>query len=318
MCTAIRFSDGKGNLYFARNLDWSQGYGERVVVAPEGYAPFSPFKATPALPHPVIGMGIIEKDTPLYFDCANTEGLACAGLNFPGYAQYEKEAVPGKTNVASWELPLWIVANFTTVDEAEAALKDVAVVDSPIVDEYPTSLLHWIVGDGKRSIAVEYTQDGMQIFTDDVDVLANQPGFGWHRENLRNYLNATSDVPATQTWRAAALTPYGSGAGMRGIPGDYYSPSRFVRIAYLNANYPEQTTEEANVSRMFHELMGVAMIDGAARMTNGEFEKTVYTGGYSQRTHTYYWNTYDDPAIHSVSTDEVIAAHPGRDLIEAA
>ena len=176
MCTAIRFSDDKGNLYFARNLDWSQGYGERVVVAPEGYAPFSPFKATPALPHPVIGMGIVEKDTPLYFDCANTEGLACAGLNFPGYAQYEKEAVPGKTNVASWELPLWIVANFTTVDEAEAALKDVAVVDSPIVDKYPTSLLHWIVGDGKRSIAVEYTQDGMQIFTDDVDVLANQPG----------------------------------------------------------------------------------------------------------------------------------------------
>ena len=36
MCTAIRFSDDKGNLYFARNLDWSQGYGERVVVAPEG------------------------------------------------------------------------------------------------------------------------------------------------------------------------------------------------------------------------------------------------------------------------------------------
>lgn len=218
MCTAIRFSDDKGNLYF---------------------------------------------------DCANTEGLACGGLNFPGYAQYEKEAVPGKTNVASWELPLWIVANFTTVDEAEAALKDVAVVDSPIVDEYPTSLLHWIVGDGKRSIAVEYTQDGMQIFTDDVDVLANQPGFGWHRENLRNYLNVTSDVPATQTWRAAALTPYGSGTGMRGIPGDYYSPSRFVRIAYLNANYPEQTTEEANVSRMFHELASVAVVDGAARMTNG-------------------------------------------------
>lgn len=242
---------------------------------------------------------------------------SCAGLNFPGYAQYEKEAVPGKTNVASWELPLWIVANFTTVDEAEAALKDVAVVDSPIVDEYPTSLLHWIVGDGKRSIAVEYTQDGMQIFTDDVDVLANQPGFGWHRESLRNYLNVTSDVPATQTWRAAALTPYGSGAGMRGIPGDYYSPSRFVRIAYLNANCPEQTTEEVNVSRMFHELASVAVIDGAARMTNGEFEKTVYTGGYSQRTHTYYWNTYDDPAIRSVSADELIAAHPGKDLIEA-
>ena len=318
MCTAIRFSDDAGNLYFARNLDWSCGYGERVVVAPTGFTPQSAFGATPTLPHPVIGMGIVEKNTPLYIDCANTEGLACAGLNFPGYAQYEKDAVPGKTNVASWELPLWVVANFTTVDEAEAALKDVAVVDKPIVDKYPTSLLHWIVGDGKRSIAVEYTADGMHIFEDDVDVLANQPGFGWHAENLRNYLNATSAVPSTQTWGKAQLTPYGSGGGMRGIPGDYYSPSRFVRIAYLNANYPTQSTEEGNVSRMFHELGGVQMIDGAAKMTNGEFEKTVYTGGYSQRSPTYYYSTYDDPAIRSVSADEELAAHPGTALIEVA
>lgn len=318
MCTAVRFSDNQGNLYFARNLDWSCGYGERVVVAPAGFAPFSPFGVTPALPHPVIGMGIVEKNTPLYFDCANTEGLACAGLNFPGYAHYEAAPIEGKTNVASWELPLWVVANFTTVDEAQAALQNVAVVDKPIVDKYPTSLLHWIVGDGTRSIVVEYTASGMHIFEDDVDVLANQPGFGWHAENLRNYLNATSEVPATQTWTRAKLAPYGSGGGMRGIPGDYYSPSRFVRIAYLNANYPQQTTEEGNVSRMFHELQGVSMIDGAARMSNGDFEKTIYTGGYSQRTHRYYWNTYEDPAIRSVSADDELRAHPGTELIEVA
>ena len=43
------------------------------------------------------------------------------------------------------------------------------------------------------------------------------------------------------------------------------------------------------------------MIDGAARMTNGEFELTIFTGGVSCRTNTYYYSTYEDPAIRSVA-----------------
>ena len=43
------------------------------------------------------------------------------------------------------------------------------------------------------------------------------------------------------------------------------------------------------------------MIDGAAAMASGDFEKTVYTGGFSAATNTYYYNTYDDPAIQKVA-----------------
>ena len=32
MCTAIRFSDGQGNMYLGRNLDWSVGYGQIVLM----------------------------------------------------------------------------------------------------------------------------------------------------------------------------------------------------------------------------------------------------------------------------------------------
>ena len=42
MCTGIRFSDGEGNMYLARNLDWSTRYGERVVVTPAGFPLPSP------------------------------------------------------------------------------------------------------------------------------------------------------------------------------------------------------------------------------------------------------------------------------------
>lgn len=301
MCTGVRFSDDKGNMYFGRNLDWSTGYGQRIVVTPKGYKYHSAFLGEMQPKYAIIGMGIVQENTPLYFDCANDAGLAIAGLNFPGYAEYAPSAVDGKTNVAAYEFPLWVVMNFSTVDEVEAALANTAIVSKSINDKYPVSLLHWIIGDKDRSIVVEYTSAGMQIFHNDVDILTNQPGYAWHKENLRNYMNLTSPQPEKVTWGKAEMTAFGSGSLMRGLPGDYYSPSRFVRVAYLNTHYPVKTTEEENVSRLFHTLTGVAMIDGAAAMASGDFEKTVYTGGFSTATNTYYWSTYENPAIMKAS-----------------
>lgn len=304
MCTGIRFNDANGNMFFGRNLDWSTGYGQRIVVTPKGYKYHSAFLGELTPKFALIGMGIVEENTPLYFDCGNEAGLAIAGLNFPGYAQYEKDAVEGKTNISAYEFPLWVAMNFSTVDEVEAALANVAIISKPINEKYPVSLLHWIIGDKTRSIVVEYTPAGMQIFHNDVDVLTNQPGYAWHKENLRNYMNLTSPQPEKVTWGKAEMTAFGSGSLMRGLPGDYYSPSRFVRVAYLNTHYPAKTSEEENISRLFHTLAGVAMIDGAAAMASGDFEKTVYTGGYSAATKTYYWNTYEDPSIRKVSLSE--------------
>ncbi len=302
MCTGVRFTSSDGGMYFGRNLDWSVPYGQKVVITPRGYKYNSAFLGEMTMKAgAVIGMAIVAENTPLYFDCANESGLAIAGLNFPGYAKYAEAAVDGKTNVAAYEFPLWVVANFTTVEEVEKALKNTAIVAKPINDQYPVSELHWIIGDAKHSIVVEYTDKGMEIFHNDVDILTNQPGYGWHQENLRNYMNLFSQMPKEVRWGKAKMTAFGSGSLMRGIPGDYYSPSRFVRVAYLNTHYPAKNTEEENVSRLFHTLTGVAMIDGAAAMADGAYEKTIYTGGYSAATKTYYYNTYEDPAIQKVA-----------------
>ena len=174
MCTGVRFSDKAGNMYFGRNLDWSCGYGQKVVVTPRGYKYNSAFLGEMGGSAP-IGLAIVAEDVSLYFDCANEHGLGVAGLNFPGYASYAPDVIKGKTNVAAYEFPLWVALNFKTVDEAEKALKEVAIVAKPINDQYPVSELHWIIGDAKRSIVVEYTARGMEIFENDVDILTNQP-----------------------------------------------------------------------------------------------------------------------------------------------
>jgi len=299
MCTSVRFSDAEGNMYFGRNLDWSFSYGETILVTPRAYKYDYVFGAeAKAEPNAVIGVGVVMADKPMYFDCANENGLAIAGLNFPGYASFAHEPIDGTINVATFEFPLWVARNFNTVDEVEEALKNVTLV-SQIVPGQQESLLHWFIGDGTRSIVIEQMADGMHIHHDNVDVLTNQPTFDFHMENLRNYMCAGNEMAEPTTWGKAELTAWGAGVSMHGIPGDVSSPSRFVRVAYTNTHYPQQADEQSNVSRLFHTLGSVQMVDGCAKMANGKFERTLFTSGYSAKTKTYYMNTYDDPAIRS-------------------
>ena len=316
MCTGIRFTSADGKMYFGHNLDWGEQFGQTVYVTPKGWEVKYQFLDAAPTKSAIIGTAITFEGFPLYFDCGNAEGLACAGLNFPGYAQYEADAISGKTSIAAYEFPLWVCANFATVDEVEAALKNVAIVSKAPSPQLGVSLLHWIIGDATRSIVVEYMPDGMHIHHNEVDVLTNQPTFDWHMENLRNYMNCAPKYVPEVTWDAHKLVPFGGGANMRGIPGDYYSPSRFVKVAYLNANYPAQDTEAKNVSRLFHTLGNVSMVEGASIMENGQSEFTLYTGCYSAATQSYYFSTYEDATIRcahladyaNASADAVIEA----------
>ena len=301
MCTAVRFTDGQGNLFFGRNLDWSFDYGQGVMRTPGDADVPAAFErpADPARGHDVIGVGITALGVPLYFDCANDAGLAVAGLNFPQSAHYAAGPVDGTVNVAAYEFPYWVARSFGSVAKVRAALAGVTVVAKAVSEQLPVANLHWIVADATGAIVVECMEDGMRVWDDDVDVLTNEPNFGWHRQNLRNYLTLTDADPEPASWGAAELRAFGSGEGLRGVPGDYSGPSRFVKVAFVNAHYPVQSGEKDNVTRLFRTLGSVGVPEGCARMADGSYEKTLYTSGFSAATRTYYYATYDDPQVRA-------------------
>ena len=69
------------------------------------------------------------------------------------------------------------------------------------------------------------------------------------------------------------------------------------------------------MSRMFHSLSQVAMVEGSAMARDGKTEKTLYTGCFSSATRTYYFNTYEDVSIRSYRLDEY--PQTGDAVIEA-
>ena len=305
MCTGIRFTDASGKMYFGRNLDWAQGYGERVVVTPAAApvpAAFDrPDDPAPGAGHTVIGMGIIMGGVPMYFDCGNDAGLAVAGLNFPRSTRYADapSAEPGTVNVAAYEFPFWIARSFATLDEVRRALARTTIVAKAFDERSPVANLHWIVADATGCIVVECMEDGLHVWEDDVDVLTNEPDFGWHRQNLRNYLTLSEDEPVPGTWGGIELAPFGTGLGLHGLPGDYSGPARFVKAAFVNTHYPVQEGEAANVTRLFRTLASVALPEGTVRMPDGALDKTLYTSCFSAATLTYYHAAYEDLAVNA-------------------
>ncbi len=64
-------------------------------------------------------------------------------------------------------------------------------------------------------------------------ILTNAPRFDSHEINLRNFVNLTAVSAGQIRVGASVLSPIGSGSGLLGIPDDWTTPSRFVRIAAM-------------------------------------------------------------------------------------
>lgn len=210
MCTGLRFTDKDGNLYFGRNLDVSRNYGEKVIITPKNYPLPYKFSDDGFTTKTVIGMGVMIDQYPSYFDCFNEDGLGIEALNFPHFAQFNTHPIKGKTNLASYEIMLWVTQNFSTVAEVKEAFKNVNLISEAITPSTSVAPLHWLISDKKEAIVIEVSkQYGVQVFDDPLGVLTNSPDFNWHLTNLGNYTGLSPHDATVQNWHNQKVTPLG-------------------------------------------------------------------------------------------------------------
>lgn len=313
MCTAVRFTDEKGNLIAGRNLDWGCGYGQKPVVVGKNFTWSSRHEGDFTTHAKIVGMGIVVPqlpNMPLFFDAASENGIYCAGLSFAaGYAQYNDPA-KGKTNITSFEMPLWITTNFKTVAEVKRAVQNLNITNDEAAPGLEPTALHWFVADKESAIVIEQTSFGggmdgtepiLHIYDDPFDVLTNQPDFSFHKNNMHQYIHLSSEWCPPVKMREATVGALGVGPQMAGLPGDPSAISRFVRVALLNAQYPEQTGIADNDTRLLKTLSSVAMVKGYCKQESGDYEYTLYGAGYNDTQKAYFYNTYDEPAVQTVS-----------------
>jgi choloylglycine hydrolase len=285
MCTAV--GDNQKYSMFGRTLDAERSYGERLVITPRRF-PISFLNEGKMYEHfAMLGVARVEENQPLYFDGLNERGLCAAALRFPNYAVYHKRSLD-KYNVASFELIPWILCRCETVEEAKALLSDTNVTDESFSDELAATPLHWMIFDGKYSITVESTDNGLKVYDNEYGVLTNAPSYP---EQVRKVADRLRRAPARQT---------GIGETSVELPGDMSSSARFVRAAYTEFHTLPSESRLGAVSRFFHIMDTVSQANGVALGENGKPIRTIYTSCVDRERLIYYFTTYDCRRIRGV------------------
>ena len=224
MCTSIALHLDR--FYFGRNLDLEYDFGDGVVLMPRSY-PLKLREGRIVARHfAAFGMGIIKDGFPLLAEGANEAGVCIAGLNFRGNARYTSFKAEGRLNLAPFELIPFLLAKCPTAEDAMEQFSKINLVDVHFDDRTPNTPLHFHLADRERSYALEFTKEGAFAYEDPYGVLTNNPPFSYHRQNAEMYMHLSNLQPKEEGL-------FTGGVGGIGLPGDYTSPSRFIKAAWL-------------------------------------------------------------------------------------
>ncbi len=298
MCTTVTVIN-KG-LFFGRNMDIECGFGHRVVVVPRNFPLEFRKENTLKNHYAIIGMAAVMEGCPLFADGLNEFGLCGAGLNFPDNAYYSSGTSSTRQNVTPFELISWVLGKCANLTEAKELLKTTNIYNEAFAENVPLTPLHWHFADKTGSIVVEATKDGMHIYDNSAGVLTNNPPFDFHMTNLSQYLNLTNAYPSNAFTEKIGCKPFCKGMGAIGLPGDFSSPSRFVKASYLLANLPFTENSEKSVADTFHILDSVAVVRGSIPLENDVQYSTIYSCCMDADNGIYYYKTYDSLSVYGV------------------
>lgn len=321
-CSALSWHTGDGKQLWGRNYDFDRlAEGSRVTVLPRG-TPYWRLRGEDgteeraAVRYACAGTGLLLGRAPVLYEGLNEAGLMGGQLYYRGFAHYGGVTPPHARLVQPPFLVLHLLAQCASVAEAAALLEgELFLADVPLLGTVPP--LHWSFSDAAgETMVVEPDSDGLHIYRHTLGVMTNSPGYPWHRLNLLNYAGLR-DLDHVATPFGEGLEQCFSGSGAQGLPGDWSSPSRFVRLAFLRTFAPPGEDEESGVSRMFRLLQSAAFPLGAVRVSHQSpatgldaqvlpYDYTVYTAVCCAQSRRFYWTTYENQRIRYLELDPLL------------
>lgn len=256
-CTGISLSARDGGRIVARTVEWAAspmqcGY----VVCPRGHShrSYTPTGLNGLEYESIYGyVGIYTEYEPFVVEGINEAGLSVGLFFFPGYGNYGAyDSAHNDKTLCDMQFVSWVLSQFSSIDQLVAGLETVDLVTL----NHKIGAVHWrITQPDGRMVVLEVVGGVPHIYENPLGVLTNAPGFEWHMTNLNNYVNLVpGSAPDNELNPDVTLKPLGHGSGMLGLPGDFTSPSRFVRAAFFQSTAPVPATGTDAVFQAFHIL----------------------------------------------------------------
>jgi len=203
---------------------------------------------------------------PVILDGMNEKGLVGGLLNAPNTAMYQAVApADSAKSIASVQILVYALTNFATVDEVKAGFQKIYVNRSVIPAFHNQSApVRMTLHDAKgKSIVIEYLKGELVITDNPTGVMTNDPAFRDQLNNIGNYANLTNVERNPIVINGTSYVPPSSGSGLHGLPGDYLSPSRFIRALFLSKSVPTNYTTVQQTNTAWHILGSFDIPPGA-------------------------------------------------------
>lgn len=270
MCTCISAVAANGDVIMGRTMDFSYKIEPHIYTIEDEYA------------HRFMGVGQDIGEITLA-DGINDAGVCISALYFPGYASYDGTAASWRLGIESTAVTSFVLGTCGSVEHAVSVLNNASIIG--VKDNITNSIapLHWMLADTSgRCVVIEKISDGFHVYDNPTGVLANSPAFPWHMTNLNNYVNVVPEQTEHVQWNEnLSLAPFGQGAGTTGLPGDYTSPSRFVRASWLLSHASDMADGEHAVRTGFQVLGNVSIPKGCVVTQRATFDYTQYIVMYN-------------------------------------
>lgn len=309
MCTNFKVKQAAdGTVVVGRTMEFPAGMPWVIGVLPIGYDGTSatPGGRTWTATYGAIGMGVGKAEW--LADGMNTAGLSIHALFMAGHCDYAKPTGTS-ADIAQLDLGAYLLGTCATLADVRKSLEGANIIglDPNVGMVLP---MHLLVHDKTGSLAIELRPEGLSVVDNPTSVGTNPPFLDWHLTNLNTYAGIAAGNPKPMTVNGVTITPHGQGAGLRGLPGDYTPPSRFIRaFTHVALGDQPQTARDAELAAL-HILNNFDIPCGLVREpgSNGTVvdEITEWSTMSNLTQARYAYRTYEDPTVYVVdltSTD---------------
>lgn len=294
-----------GTIVRARTMEFGSSLQSDVIIAPRGFH-FAAAEGSPEGLQWTSKYAFVATNPlglPAAVDGVNEKGLSGGIFYFPGYADFPAPSGTKKT-LGSWDVVTYALSMATTADEAAQIVIQAGVSSFKVSQWDITPPTHYFFADPTgKAVVLEITASGPKVYPSPLGVITNSPSYDWHMTNLANYVGLSEMMPGPEKVGSLVVNAFGQGAGMRGLPGDFTPPSRFVRaVAFSSTALPTVDAQDA-VLTAFHLLNNFDIPKGSVRsMDNGKqaVEYTEWTSASDVTHRRFYVRTFQDSNIRMV------------------
>ncbi len=265
-CTALMITDTKGNAYSGKTMEYASPLpfemtyvpaGTKVVSIAPGKKPGLSFETK----FPVLGVSAdagVGSGMNMMVEAANDQGLSVCSNEMPGSQSPTGAGADAAKALASTDLALYLLGNFTSVAEVKHELErgafSVWLPEVPLMGNLAAPL-HYILFDKTGAgIVIEYLNGKQNIHDNPVGVATNAPDFPWHLTNLNNYAQLNNVERNTGQFGTLKVGAPDSGNALANVPSSQIAAGRFVKAAYYTQFVRKANSSEEAVITLGHIL----------------------------------------------------------------